>query len=267
MSKNSLKFLFVLIMVLCTAFSLVACNKTFNQFDYSIENETVTIKSYTDNSLVPTIVIPDVIDNLPVTTIGDFGISNTTYAKSITISKNVKEISPMAFTANEGVSEYIVDSENEFFVSVDGVLFTKDMTELIAYPLNKSNKSYTVPDGVETIRPYAFYHAKNLTDITLSNTVKTIGEFCFFRIDNLTNVQLSTSLETIGNDAFSNDAKLTEITIYSSIKEIGSYAFYNCTLLHTVNINKAEKDIVLGKKWYPTDLGRKINTLVINYAN
>ena len=77
---------------------------------------------------------------------------------------------------------------------------------------------------------------------------------------------LPSSLEVIGKDAFSYCTSLTEIVIPASIKQIDTYAFYNCTNLLKIDVQAKESDVTLGEKWYPTDNGKSIGKLEINWA-
>lgn len=44
--------------------------------------------------------------------------------------------------------------------TVDGVLFSKDMTKLLAFPGDKTSAAYVVPSTVKEVAPYAFYRAR-----------------------------------------------------------------------------------------------------------
>ncbi len=44
---------------------------------------------------------------------------------------------------------FSVSDSNEYLCTVDGVLYSKDMTALIKYPVASENKSYTIPESVE----------------------------------------------------------------------------------------------------------------------
>ena len=70
---------------------------------------------------------------------------------------------------------------------------------------------------------------------------------------------------SIGNNAFGSCEELKEINLPDSVTEIGWSAFYNCTNLLTINVDNAESNLVLGNKWYPTNQGKSINELVINW--
>lgn len=48
------------------------------------------------------------------------------------------------------------DESNSNYCTVDGVVFNKDKTELIFYPLGKKDEEYTVPKGTKHISTYVF---------------------------------------------------------------------------------------------------------------
>lgn len=55
-----------------------------------------------------------------------------------------------------------VDKANPWLCSVDGVLFSKDMTWIISYPAASKRSAYTIPASVRKIAPSAFYGCDNL---------------------------------------------------------------------------------------------------------
>lgn len=59
----------------------------------------------------------------------------------------------------EHVSEVRVSPENERFASVDGILYSKDMKELIWYPRGKVQEEYKVPDSVTTLNANSVWNA------------------------------------------------------------------------------------------------------------
>ena len=80
-----------------------------------------------------------------------------------------------SFIGRSAITEYIVDSENPNFQSIDGVLYSKDGTRLISYPQSKAGQSFTLPNEVTEVANGAF-HALNelqIVNITESATVST----------------------------------------------------------------------------------------------
>lgn len=69
---------------------------------------------------------------------------------------------------------YEVEEGSEYFTAVDGVLFNKEMTELICYPSKKIGDEYTVPSGVRAIGTYAFSNAA-LKEVNMPDSLVEIG--------------------------------------------------------------------------------------------
>ena len=270
--KLTLLALSVLLIVVCL--SGCTSSKTADGIEYKIENGTATIVGYTDTTTRTEIIIPDEFEGVPVTEIADFGLFNAESVEKIVIGKNVQKIGGWSMTNEQKLKAFEVDSENQHFTSVDGVLFSKDMKTLIYYPPAKGIEfnnlgqakemtQYVIPDGVETIRTKAFYKCYYVDKIEIPNSVKTIEEKAFHRCSALKEINLPDSLVTIGKDAFAYCSEVTSVTIPASVESIGEYAFFNCPKLKKVEVLKSEDEIELGKKWYPTDNGREIKDLQI----
>lgn len=268
--KKRIISIFSLILCICIAFSGCSSVSTLlsgsdESIKFKIENGEAIVTGVPNKSTVTKIVIPDEFEGVPVTKIADFSAQNLEYVTEFVIGKNVKEIGTWALENNQHIAAYTVDEANEYFCSVDGVIYTKDMKTIVFFPCAKEG-DYKVADTVETIRTKAFYKCSKITSISLSDTIKEIEEKAFFRCEAMTTVNLPNSLTFIGKDAFSYCYGLTEINIPSSVRQIDEYAFYNCTNLLTVNVDNAESNITLGEKWYPTNNGLEIKELQINWA-
>lgn len=120
-----------------------------------------------------------------------------------------------------------IDPENEnFMVTEDGVLYTKDQRELVSVPKQFDNggQPYQVPDGVEIIRNRAFQYCYGVTEVVLPDTVTTIGDDAFEN-SSLTKINLPDSITEIGEKAFSCIESLEAIEIPSSVKELKAASF------------------------------------------
>jgi len=95
------------------------------------------------------------------------------------VPASVTEIGSLAFKGCTGIINITVDTQNNMFSSVDGVLFNKNRTILIAYPIGKQG-SYTIPANVTTIDCYAFYECTGLTDIIIPASVTRIEDTAFY---------------------------------------------------------------------------------------
>ena len=266
-----IKKVFCLLLCLSTVvLTFTACSqKTDSKLEYEIVNDEVIITKYTDSTQRTEITVPDEIEGLPVTEIADFSLFNCESLKKIYIGKNVCKIGEWSMTNNQGLTEFVVDEANEYFCSVDGVLFTKDMKTIIYYPpakdiiFNKYGEAqnttkYNIPNGVETIRTKAFYKCYYVDEISIPEDVKSIEEKAFHRTSALTQLVLPDSLEFIGKDAFAYCDKIEKVTIPESVKEIDEYAFFNCSSMKELVMLPKEEDMILQKNWYPTSNGKQI---------
>ena len=248
--KRLLSVLLAVAMVLTalplTALPTVAA--TSGDFAYWIlseEGKTCCISQYTGSET--DVSIPYAIDGYTVTQIGDMEsiFTNTPQVESVTIPAGVTEIwfsqdalySPALRVVN-------IDPENPTYSSVDGVVFSKDKTELYLYPCAKADvTAYEIPYGVDYISVSAFGGCKNLVSITIPDSVTEIGEYAFSGCTSLESITIPDSVTSIGEDVFYGCTALTSITIPDSVTSIGGYAFYDCTALTNINIPSSVRSI------------------------
>lgn len=96
-------------------------------------------------------------------------------------------------------------------------------------------KEAVIPNGIDTIPPFAFAYNEQLSSVILSDGVKHIGEYSFIGCLNLTEIQFSDGLRSIGHSAF-HGAHLQGITLPASISSIDEDAFAECHDLTSVRI-------------------------------
>jgi len=153
------------------------------------------------------------------------------------IPSSVIEIGSSAFIATG--SAFYVDEANSNYSSIDGVLFNKDQTTLIAYPIAKGNKEYFIPNTVQTIAHGAFYDGGYLTYIEIPNSVITIEPSAFRYCRGISSISIPNSVVSIGYDAFEYCDELTTVNISSSVASIGNGAFAGNVKLQSINVDEA----------------------------
>ena len=170
-----------------------------------------------------------------VTTIGDYAFQWCASLTSVTIPDSVTTIGDNAFGRCQSLASISVGVNNKNYSSdEDGVLFNKEKTQLIQYPIGKTRTSYTIPDSVTTIGDGAFELCESLTSVTIPNSVTAIGIGAFSNCYSLTSVTIPDSVTTIGDGAFLNCTNLTSVTIGKGVAEIGEGAFDLCESLNKV---------------------------------
>lgn len=182
------------------------------------------------NESLTSITIPN-----SVTYIGAKAFYGCRRLTSVVIGANLTSISSNAFEGCTGLKEFIVSENNRAYCSAEGVLFSKDKSQLVTYPNAKSNV-YVIPKSVKSILSNAFYGCIGLTSITIPSSVTSLAECVFTGCTGLTSITIPKSVTSIAAGAFGECTGLTSITIPNSVTSIAACTFRKCTGLTSVTI-------------------------------
>lgn len=160
---------------------------------------------------------------------------------SVMIHNGVTFIGAGAFGANSGLASINVESENQYYYSVDGVLFEKSQSALMQYPAGKPAASYAIPNGVKRIEYCAFSGCNYLASVNIPDSVTDISNFAFSNCTNLTSVTIPNGVYWIYEGTFDNCTSLTSITIPSSVHIIDNDAFIGCDSLADIYFSGTEE--------------------------
>ncbi len=89
----------------------------------------------------------------------------STGLSALVIPASVSDISAGGFDGCPNIKSYSVDSGNRYYSSLDGVLFDKNKTGIIAFPKGKTG-SYTIPSTVKYLNK-VFFDYEGLTGIVI----------------------------------------------------------------------------------------------------
>lgn len=184
----------------------------------------------------------------PVTSIHEYAFNCDGMIREINIGATVTQIDERAFYSCWALQRINVDENNPSYCDVDGVLYSKDMTELICYPIDHDRylrlqngyahldeKGEQVPDLADdngnpmeelwgTTEKYdeAFFTEYNLKTRTyvVPSTVTKIGALCF------------------------NYANITDVYLPEGLKEIETLGFYDVGNLRNIYSYKAEEPVL-----------------------
>lgn len=190
----------------------------------------------------------------PVSVINEYAFNCDERLEFIRIGESVTEIDGKSFYTCKNLQAIFVDENNPNYCDVDGVLYNKNMTEIICYPMNRDQylrdrygyeeelwpwsesdeydqyvkdvRTYVLPSTVEKVGKLCFNYTE-LVNVYLPEGVRTIETLGFFRATSLESIYSYKCDEVITDTAVSAVEKMTEI--YPSLPEgleyIGSDAF------------------------------------------
>jgi len=194
-----------------------------------------SVTSIGDNTFIDCTGLTSVTIGTGVTSIGGSAFEGCTGLTSVTIGTGVTSIGDNAFGGCTGLTQFIVDGSNPSYSSQDGVVFDKEKTTIIQFPLGKTG-TYTIPGSVTSIGYYAFMGCTGLTSVNIPNSVTSIGDEAFSECTGLTSVTIGTGVTSIGDKAFDGCTDLISVTIPNSVTSIGDCAFNGCTGLISINV-------------------------------
>lgn len=202
----------------------------------------IGMNAFTGNNVITDLVIPEGVksldwycfntcENLETVTLPDslefidsWAFERCSKLKTISIPANVTRINGGAFAQNSSMTSITCDPANKNYVSVNGVLFTKDMKELVAYP-GGIQGGYTVPATVNHIGDAAFYGALGLDSVTILGNLDFIGFEAFAECSKLTDVAIRDGVNYVGYWAFRGCDGIKTLTVPQSVTNIGNQAF------------------------------------------
>lgn len=169
----------------------------------------------------------------------------------LTIPESVTFIDDDAFDLCHGVESFFVSAANTSYCSLDGVLYTKDLSMLHSYPHGKVGP-YVIPEGVKELSNVAFYFDQNIESITLSTTLETIPNTCFQGCINLKELIFpdNCQLKEIGHYSFMGSGLTGTLVLPNSVEKLGSHCFHGCVDLTTLWLPESIKEWNEGFEFY-----------------
>lgn len=202
-----------------------------------------TIQDFTFNGCK---ALSSVILSPGVTTIAPYAFRGCDSLVSITFPMSLNTIGEGAFYGCKSLNKFEIAKDHPSFTVVDGVLFTKDMSVLVAYPAARKSANYIIPEGVTSIGEQSFVGCANLTSITIPSSVDSIEAGAFIGCGNLLTINIPDNVTSIGERAFQACASMTSIHISEGVRYIGMGAFIYCTSLTSVKIPMSVDSIGVG---------------------
>lgn len=235
--------------VFAAAFNSCGALKTF---DFPVQLKIIGESAFSDCVSLDNLVLPEGVVKIDagafadcqslseitlpprLSKIGRYGFKGCRSLEAIDIPASVDAITGDAFRECTTLRSISVSPANRFFKSVDGVLFNKNRSTLVAYPSARDADRYDVPDSVTIISHWAFCQADLLTSVTIPDSVEEVGEGAFYSAEHLSHIVLPPSLERVDDIAFRGCTNLERVEICDHVWHIGWGAFLDCPRLEAV---------------------------------
>ena len=145
-------------------------------YTWQLEGSEVHITAITCEDESYELNIPEEIEGYPVTSIPwDDCLLWNGNVTAISLPDGVTTVSENAFRYTPNLKSVNVNESNPELKVQDGVLFNKDMTQLLLYPPAKPGLDYVIPESVTSLKWYAFCNTQYLESLKLSSG---ITEYC-----------------------------------------------------------------------------------------
>lgn len=226
-----------------TVFDLKVETGISNDFSYEKVDNEITLKKYKGNDKI--VNIPSEIESAVVTTIDSHCFENISHkdsVNSVIIPSSIENISTLAFY-NSNFLDSIECDDNLNYVSENGILYTSDMSNLIAYPENKKESEYILPSTVSVISNNAFSYCKNLKKVTTSPMLKIIPDYTFAYNKEIEEVIIADGVEDIGFASFYKCSNLKSLTLPNTVKNINENAIILCDNLNIIKMNGENENV------------------------
>ncbi len=277
------KFIFIAVIVVAVSLSCYFSIRTVKSdtFDYTpIKNESYELTKFSNTGFITELTVDkvqslvyqenngdpntnfDLVDDesKTITEIRDYAFNCDEKLKTIYIGADVEKIGGKAFYSCWNLEAVFVDKNNPYYCDIDGVVYTKDMTEIIFYPVNhdaylcekygykqyndkgewiepapdskeyegykRDVLTYVIPSTVTKIGELSMNYAY-IEDIYIPEGVKSIETLAFFKATKLLNVYSYKTDKTVLNTHFEGADALGDIyySLPEGLEYIGSDAF------------------------------------------
>lgn len=123
-----------------------------------------------------------------------------------------------------------VDAGNAFFTSVDGIVYSKDMTAVRRVPAG-STGTVALPASVKEIASSALSGCGGVSGVSLPGGLQAISEGAFRDCGKLATIAIPAGVARIGDRAFMNCTSLRSVRVPGLVTDLGQDVFRGCTSL------------------------------------
>lgn len=202
------------------------------------EDGTAEIVRCDQPETVGSLTVPETLNGIPVTAIGDKAFSQCYYLTDVTLPEGITHIGDFAFEDCTDIETLTIPGTvtsmgcNPFIGTTIRLQLAERNTALEqqgAFLLDRETKRLiccqSSPEGAE----------EDPAALTIPTGTREIGDYAFSRTD-AAEVVLPAGVTKIGRCAFQRCLNLVSVTLPEGVEEIGDHAFQRCSKLEAVNL-------------------------------
>ncbi len=170
--------------------------------------------------------------------------SDAAVSVTVDLPSSLVELGEGAFAAAASSLKAVnVDPGCAAYKSEDGVVYTKDGSELLAVPAGYTteSRSFSTPAATTRIAAWAFCGASGLDKIEMGDAVTELGEGAFASCT-AKSVTLSDGIAELPDEAFRSSG-IASLDVPASVKAIGARALAECVDLTSVTLHEGVETI------------------------
>lgn len=219
-------------------------SQDITECEISDSTKFIYTNAFADCDSLTSVSIPD-----GIIYVGAGAFSGCSSLTSISLPKSIEYIGEEVFADSNSLNNISVDENCENYYSVDGNLYSSKNSSLVAYAVGKTDKEFSIPEGITTIEKYAFGGSTKLQTLYIPKSLTNIDSSVYKALRKIQSVEVATENENYKSEngnLLSKDGKTfllyaksktdTEFSIPEGVTVVGKYAFANASNLTSVNI-------------------------------
>lgn len=235
------KIIVVIILLVAISTSIFLSVRALYVKEYSFkqnENGDYKLYSYSNPGEVTDVTVDYFIDDdgnkdesKPIKEIMDFAFNCDGTVQKIHVGKDVEKLSGESFYSCWALQYVDIDDENPNYCDVDGVVYSKDMKEIIYYPIDH-DRYLRLKEGYAELDADGIQHSKLVDDDgremeELWGTTEKYDDAYFAEYNQkVRTFVIPSSVEVIGPMCFSY-VNINYVYIPEGVKELGSMSFFD----------------------------------------
>ncbi|NLL56014.1 MAG: leucine-rich repeat protein [Clostridiales bacterium] len=172
--------------------------------------------------------------------------------EQLELPDSVSQIEQSAFANCQNLTKILINNDN--YTSIDGVLYNREVTNLLQYPVGKKDDTFNVPLSVTQIYQSAFSGNGYVAKVNIPQSVMEIGDNAFYNCNNLASVDVNSNNANYmtkdgilynkdGDDLihYPSNKKDAVFVVPDNVKRILPYAFKGCNNLISIVFSNQSK--------------------------